>query len=81
MVVWPVARAIETRWWPSFTKYMSPTLYTSIGGSGAPRRWARASCSHRSRTRADRGRKRRSKSWGESTVPTMRSSLMVLSPP
>ena len=50
---------------------MSPTRYTSIGGMDSPRRWARASRSHRSRTRPEVGRNRRSKSRLESTVPTI----------
>ena len=62
IVVWPVAMAIDTRWWPSLTKCRSPTRYTSIGGIDSPRRWASASRSHRSRTRLEVGRKRRSKS-------------------
>ena len=54
--------------------------YTSMGGIGSPRRWARASRSHRSLTRADVGRNRRSKSRVESTVPTIESSGMVCRP-
>src|SRR5262245_21773627 len=76
----PVASAIDTRWWPSWTKYISPIWYTSIGGSDSPRRWASASRSHRSRTRPVVGRNRRSKSRLLSTVPTMDSSRIVCRP-
>src|SRR6266702_1893526 len=40
IVRWPVAAAIDTRWWPSLTKCWLPTRYTSIGGIDAPRRCA-----------------------------------------
>src|SRR5215469_8778239 len=80
MVLAPVAIAMETRWWPSCTKYRSPMRYTSIGGIASPRRWARASRSHRSLTRPVVGRNRRSKSRVESTVPTTEFSWMVCRP-
>ena len=77
---WPVAAAIDTRWWPSLTKCWPPTRYTSIGGIAAPRRWASASPFHRSATRLDVGRKRRSKSRRASTEPTMLCSAIVFRP-
>src|SRR5215472_6245568 len=54
--------------------------YTSMGGIDSPRRWARASRSHRSLTRPVVGRNRRSKSRVESTVPTTALSWMVCWP-
>ena len=80
IVLAPEASAIDTRWWPSSTKYRSPTRYTSIGGIGSPRRCASASRSQRSRTRPLVGRNFLSKSRVESTVPTMLSSRIVCRP-
>ena len=80
MSLWPSARATDTRWWPSFTKCMSPIRYTSIGGIALPLRCARLMRSQRSRTRCEVGRNARSNSRERSTVPTIESSGMVCSP-
>ena len=40
MSLCPSARATDTRWWPSLTKWNSPIRYTSIGGMPSPRRCA-----------------------------------------
>ena len=76
----PSDLATETRWWPSRTKYRSPTRYSEIGGSASPRRWAAAIRSQRERSRGDVGRKPRSKSAARSTVPTIDSERDDLQP-
>src|SRR5258708_6261338 len=54
--------------------------YTSMGGIGSPRRWARASRSHRSLTRPVVGRNRRSEERGGATGPTVGSHPVVCRP-
>ena len=58
----PSDLATDTRWWPSRTKYRSPTLNSETGGSASPRRWAALIRSQRERRRAEVGRSPRSKS-------------------
>src|SRR3954447_3427319 len=74
------ARATETRWWPSRTKWRSPMRKTSIGGIASPRLRASAMRSQRPRVPGE-GRKSRSTSpRRRSTVPTIESSGMTCSP-
>src|SRR6266542_1525585 len=77
---WPVSRATETRWLPSFTKYASPTLYSSTGGSTTPVRSARSTLSHRPRVQTLRGRNARSKSRYLLTLPTIWSTRTSWNP-
>ncbi len=59
----PSARATETRWWPSRTKYTSPTRYRSTGGSGrrraSARRCAPSACGRARSSGGTRDRTRR----------------------
>src|SRR6185503_14019064 len=76
----PVSRATETRWLPSFTKYASPSLYSSTGGNTTPVRSARSTLSHRPRVQTLRGRNARSKSRYRLTLPTICSTRTSRNP-
>src|SRR5215218_9050462 len=79
IVAAPPRRARAARWWPSITKYVSPSLTATIGGK-PPSANAASSDRSRSRLNACSGRKSRVNEVARLSVPTSASSGIARTP-